>query len=268
MPIASDTERESRMSYGLQISASGLMAALYRQDVFANNLANLDSIGFKPDVPSSYARPAVREEDNLPFLPSNALLEKLGGGAMLNPNRISFAQGSIRTTGSPLDLAIEGDGFFAVRDAGSASPLLTRDGRFTQDASGRLVMATSGNPVLDVNDRPVVLDPQGAVRINGDGSIVQAGRVVARLRFVQVADESVLRKVGHGQFEVPADALRAAGVATGTIRQGALEESAVDEIKALLQMTGAAREVDANVELMRQHDRLSERAIASLGRVV
>src|SRR5881396_1878551 len=104
------------MSYGLQISASGVMTSLFAQDVYANNLANIDTPGFKADIPSIMPRQAVRQEDGLPFLPSNKLLERLGGGVLLNPNRVDFTQGSFKDTGNPLDLAISGDGFFVVRD--------------------------------------------------------------------------------------------------------------------------------------------------------
>src|SRR4051812_42884899 len=75
------------MSYGLQISASGVMTSLYAQDVYANNLANMDTPGFKPEIPSIMPRLAVRQEDHLPFMPSNALLERLGGGALLEPHQ-------------------------------------------------------------------------------------------------------------------------------------------------------------------------------------
>lgn len=257
------------MSYGLQISASGVMTAMYRQDVFASNLANMDTVGFKPDSPQQVFRLDVRREDGVANLPSNALLEKLGGGVLINPNRISFRQGALRSTGNALDVAIQGDGFLAVRDVadtGGDRLRFSRDGRLTLDRSGTLVMASNGMPVLDTQGQPIRLDPRATVAIDGDGSVRQGGELVARLQLVDFDDRSGLSKAGHGLFTASTDTLATRTPATGTVRQFHVEESAVDEVRALLQMTSAAREVDANVALIQQHDRLMERAIASLGR--
>jgi flagellar basal-body rod protein FlgF len=245
------------------------MTALYRQDVWANNLANLDTTAFKPDVPSAYPRPAVRQEDNVSWLPSNAMLERLGAGAMLNPNRISFAQGSLKTTGQSLDIAIQGEGFFIVKDRSTdAQPLrLTRDGRLTRNNRGELVQAASGLPVVDTRNAVITLDPRGEVTIDGDGSIKQNGRVLAQLKLVDVPNKSELRKIGNGLFEASPATIASPRQASGSVRQGTIEDSGVDEVRALLAMTSAAREVDANVDMMKAHDRMSETAIARLGRV-
>lgn len=245
------------------------MAALYRQDVFTNNLANMDSVGFKPDLPSQYARPAVRQEDGLGWMPSNALLERLGGGVMLNPNRVNFGQGALRVTGRELDVAIEGKGFLVVRDStngGDDQVRLTRDGRLSRNAQGELVMAGTGLPVLGINGNPIVLEDQGQVTIDARGRISQGGATIAQLQLVEVQNQQSLRKVGNSMFGPTAAMMDAKTVATGTLRQGSVEESGVDEVRALLQMTSASREVDANVDMMRTHDRLMERAIASLAR--
>jgi flagellar basal-body rod protein FlgF len=257
------------MSYGLQISASGAMTAMYRQDVFANNLANIDTVGFKPDIATSRPRDAARREDGLPFLPSNALLERLGAGTMLNPNLIDFSQGALKTTGNALDLAIQGDGFFVVRDETDGATdrvRLTRDGRFTRDRDGRIVSASTGMPLLDVNNRPIVLR-NGDVTIAGDGSVRQGGEVVARVQVTDVADRSRLTKLGHSLFAADDRALAARREGTGSVAQFAVEDSGADEIQTLMRLTSAAREVDSNLSMIQTHDRLMERAIASLGRV-
>ncbi len=257
------------MSYGLQISASGVMTAMFRQDVFANNLANMDTAGFKPDVPTSRPRDAVRQEDGLMHLPSNALLERLGAGALLNPNRVSFAQGALKESNNPLDLAIQGDGFFVVRqiaDTGGDSKRLTRDGRFTRNSEGLLVTAAGGLPVMDRGGNTITLGP-GTVSIDGDGSIRQNNEIVAQLQVVEPPDTSALRKEGHSLFAGSSEVMASLKTATGSVRSGAFEDSAADEIKSLMQMTSASREVDANVAMIQQHDRMLDRAINVLGRV-
>lgn len=257
------------VSYGLQISASGVMTAMYRQDVFANNLANSQTVGFKADIPSSFARQDVRDEDNLPFLPSNKLLERLGGGTLLNANRIDFTQGQLKTSDSDLDLAILGDGFLMVRsgaDTSGDSLRMTRDGRLTRNSEGYLVQAATGMPVLDVQNRPIRLEPGTMVTVGSDGRLLEDGAEVATLAFIDVGDRTQIRKEGHSLFVPNADALGGIKRATGRIQQHAVEDASVDPIRTLLAMTSAARQVESNASMIQAHDRLTERAIASLGR--
>lgn len=261
---------QSAVSYGLQISASGVMTSLYRQEVFANNLANLDSIGFKADIPTVASRPGVREEDGVWNLPSNELLEKLGAGTMLMPNRVSLEQGSLRSTGSKMDVAIEGKGFLVVDDSNDPgnSQRLTRDGRLLRNKQGVLSIASTGLPVMSENDQPIVLPDTGNLKIDTDGTLYMDDIKVAKLKFIELPDNAVVRKVGHGMFQVEKTALRKADEATGLIRQNVIEEAAVDELKALMNVTNATRDVDANIDAMKAHDRLMDRAITSLGRAV
>lgn len=254
----------------MQISASGVLTAMYRQDVFANNLANTDTVGFKPDVTATRQRPAVREEDGVSFLPSNALLERLGGGVLLAKNRVDFGQGPLERTSNPLDLAIEGEGFFVVRDEADRSGdrlRLTRDGRFTRDQAGRLVMSGTGLPVLDAQNRPIVIPSGGDVTVSADGVLRQGGADLARLAMVRVPNPDLLEKQGAGLFKAPREALSSTARATGTVRQGYVEQSSADEIRALLAVTSAAREVDSNIGMIQQQDRMLDRAINTLGRI-
>jgi flagellar basal-body rod protein FlgF len=258
------------VNYGLQISASGVLTSLYRQDVYSNNLANAGTVGFKPDVPSTYPRLAAREEDGLGSMPSDALLERLGAGAMPRANRTAFDQGPVEVTHRDLDVAIRGEGFFVVRDeADGASDRvrLTRDGRFTRDSHGRLVMATNGMPVLDVGNRPILLRGGGPVTIDTDGTVREGERAAGRIAVATVQDRSQLTKQGGSLFVAPATALAGRSTARGLVEQGSLEQSAVDEIGAMMQISAAARSVDSNTTMIRYADRMMDRAINGLGRV-
>lgn len=256
------------MNYGLYISASGAASSIYRMDVAANNLANINTVGFKPDRAAAVQRDAARIEDNV-RLPSNAMLERLGAGVRMFPTRVTFEQGPLQATTNDLDLAIQGRGFFVVRDETDTSGdriRLTRDGRFTRDAGGRLVTAGDGRPVLDVSNRPIMLPP-GPVQIGGDGVITCAGEEIARLQLVDVPDASRLIKIGHGFFQIPSDALSSRQPGTGLIRQGHLEGAAVDPILAMLAVTTARDEAERNMGMIQHHDRLMDRAVNVLGRV-
>lgn len=261
------------MNYGYNMAASAVITAMFRQDVAANNLANIETVGFKPDTAFTIPRQAARQEDHLFALPSNKLLEKLGAGVFLAPTRTSHAQGALTRTGNPLDLAIQGEGFLVLsvnQSAGAAGQQvrLTRDGRLTLNDRGELVTVTGGQRVLDETGRTITLAPGEPVEIEGDGTIMQGGAAIARLQLATVTDKSQLRKVGHNQFAASAAALRSADDdQRGAIVSGHIEQSGVDAIQAMMAVQNAANAVSSATRLMSVHDEITGRMISTLGRV-
>lgn len=258
------------MNYGLNLAASGAMTSLHRMDVLSNNLANMSTPGFKADVPVIQQRDAERIEDRLMSLPSNKLLESLGGGVFAAANRIAFEQGPPSQTGNPLDLALQGDGFFVLQDESDRSRealRLTRDGRFTRDSGGRLVSGASGLPLLDVQNRPITLAGDLPVQILRDGTVTQGGEEVAKIQVMGIAGQDRLAKAGRGLFKPTAAQLASAQPGTGTVLQKYIEGSSVDPVNAMTELMRAQRTVEANASLLQTHDRLSDRAINGLGKV-
>ncbi len=262
------------MQQGMRISASGAMVSLYRTDVAAANLANVNTVGFKPDSAGAQSRVVVREEDNLPLLPSDRVLEQLGAGVLAGPRRTSFEQGPLQQTGNDLDVAIEGDGFFMVGVASEdgGETMLTRDGRFTRDDRGQLVQAASGLPVLGPGGSPIALPIEGTVTIDAHGFMYdEAGGLLGQLGVVSVADRSQLHKQGEGLYAAPPGVLDSAiaqPLVTGVqVHQGMVEGSAVDPIKAMMEVTNAGKSVAANSRMIGYHDQLLDQAINTFARV-
>lgn len=260
------------MNYGFNMGAAGVITSMYRQDVAANNLANIETTGFKPDQAFTVPRQAARQEDGLYNLPSNALLERLGAGVLLSPTRTSFRQGSIQTTRNPLDVAIEGSGFLSVGVSDSSRGMqvrLTRDGKMTMNRNGQLVSVNGGQPILDDSGRPITLDPRKSIAIDPTGSISQDGEEVAKLGFVDVPDKRVLRKEGGNLFSAPPAALasRTPPPPESRLVQFATESSGADPIQAMMGVTNAANAVGTTTRLMQIHDELLGRAINTLGKV-
>lgn len=267
------------MHYGLQISASGAQSGLYRLEVAANNLANINTPGFKPDSAAVAQRDAARIEDGTLSLPSNRMLEMLGAGVQGAPNRVNFGQASLRATGNDLDLALRGDGFFQVsttRQAGDAqgnsagdgsSIRLTRDGSFTLAPDGRLITSGDGLTVLDDGGSPIIITSTDRVNITEDGVISTRAGVIGRIGVVDVADRTTLSKEGHGLYRINE---RAPGgrpfKTTPTVSQGHLEDSLVNEINAILAVRSASKTVESNMGMIASHDRMMEMAIGRLGR--
>ncbi len=255
------------MSYGIKISASGALAAMHRQDALSANLANLNTVGFKPVLAGAMHREPVRQEDGLATWDSDALLERLGGGVLSAPTMIDFGQGPLEITDQNLDIAIEGEGFLVVGDP--ANPLLTRDGRMTMRPDGTLVQAATGRPVLGTDGRAVRVDPAaGPVQIASDGLVSQNGAAVGRIRVADVRDRDALVKVGAGLFGGAGGQRLALVDGTGMIRQGAVEGSGVDEIGALMQIQSASRAAQSNIGMIDMQNRMLDRLVNTFGRTV
>lgn len=253
------------MNYGIQISASGALASIHQQDALSANLANINTAGFKPVLAGTMFRDAVRQEDGLMSMPSDAMLERLGGGVFAAPTMIDFSQGTLELTENTLDLAIRGEGFFGVGDP--SNPSLTRDGRFTLNSEGTLVMTTSGTPVLSEDGSEISLDLNYDVEIDSQGVIYQAGTPVEQLMVVDVPDRSVLKKHGQGQFVSKYGVALNLIEATGLVEQGAIERSAVNEVDALMKITAASRAAQGNIGMIQMQNELNNRAINTFGRI-
>ena len=253
------------MNYGMWISSSSVAVNMARQDVYSNNLANVQTAAFKPDMIAVRQRDAARIEDSLGFVDSNKLIERLGAGVMPTATMVDTTPAATRSTGNPLDVAIKGDGFFAVRAHGGVR--LTRDGRLTLGSNGQLVLAGTGSAVLDTAGVPVTLDSSAPIEIASDGRISQRGAVVAQLRVVEIREPGSLVKEGNNLLRADDEAMRTAIPASGRIIQGSLEDSGVNAVKAIMQVTSASRAAQGGLRMVSVFGEIMERTINTLGRV-
>lgn len=256
------------MQYGMYLAASSVSANMARQDVIANNLANVSTVGFKPDALDLRFRQSARAEDHVPQLPSNLLLERLGGGVLPMATRVDASQGPLQATSNPLDVAIEGDGFFVTRSGpgGDEAVRLTRDGRLTIRADGTLVTASGGYPLLSSSGSPVTVNPKlgQPIEIRPDGSVVQGGTEVGRFQVASVADASRLQKDGDNLLRTGGQEITES---QAQIRQGHVELSGVDAIRAMMGVTNASNAAQSGLGMISYYSDMMSRAIQALGRV-
>jgi flagellar basal-body rod protein FlgG len=250
------------MIYGLYLSATGIMTNAYRQDVIANNLANAETDGFKKDVPLFKQRLTAAQENHKPGDWSDPTLEKLGGGLFLMPTRVNHEQGPLEQTSNPLDVAIEGDGFFGVQTNGQTR--LTRDGRFTIDSNGNLVLP-EGAKVLDAAGQPLVLSRDQPTSIGKDGVITQGGKTAGRIGLFDVPDRAQLKKLGKNLF-APSDANQLKP-GTGTLHAEFVERSNVDPTSELTELMDAQRQLEANANMIRVQDSTLQRLVNDVGKI-
>jgi len=163
---------------------------------------------------------------------------------MLDGARLDMAQGNLEHTGNPLDLAVEGPGFFAVQT--KAGTLYTRNGTFRISASRQLV-TSAGDPVLG-DSGPINLPGGGEVSISPDGTISVGGAVAGKLRVVSFNAKAQLTAAGGSYYSVPASGLKSAGSKgtehQGMVRQGMLESSNVNPVTAMVGLISAQRQAE------------------------
>ena len=257
------------MNYGMYLAATGALTNIYRQEVMANNLANMNTVAYKPDVVYTRLRLPERLESGGGGDPQ-WMLERLGGGHLLSPTRINLTQGGLTDTGNDMDVAIDGEGFFVVSSTGGVGPedhRLTRDGRFSFNVAGELVMAGTGMKLLDIDNKPIVLDQAATLQVRPNGELVQNGQVVATMRLAMPTDQSQLSKLGNNLLTVNSTDPQSLRPADGKLSQGRVEASAVNPVMILNAMIVASKLASANLKMMQYHDHIIGQAINKLGRV-
>ena len=256
------------MNYGLYLSSAGLLSNMHRQDASANNLANVSTVGFKRNLTAFRHREPEAVEDGFP-LDAHALLDRLGGGVWQHQTMLDASPGPLTQTGNDLDIAIEGEGFFAVRDPEHPNdgPRMTRDGRLTIAPNGTLTTSAGRYPLLNTEGEPITVDPAATIHIDERGVIRQAGGEVARIQLLSIEDPVQIEHLGEGLSRPEPAAAIEPDRASGRIHQGMIEQSNVDPIHEMLQMIESSRAIQANATLIRYHDQVMEQAANTLGRV-
>ncbi len=250
------------MLYGMYISAAGAMANSYRQDVVANNLANVDTVAFKKDLALFQARPTEAAENGSGRMTS-ALLENTGGGIFALPTYTDFSQGSLEPSSSDYDVALVEDGFFQVDNAGEV--MYTRDGRFMIGPDGTtLVTASSQLPVLNPEGEIISLLPGVPPQIDNNGFISQNGQVISQLGTVKFSDNSKLKKIGANLYE---GNRQEATPEVVQVRQNYVETSGVNTMDEITSMIKTQRLFQNNVTMLQIQDQTLGAAISKLGNI-
>ena len=243
-------ERSSAMPYGMYISAEGAAAQAQRLEVIANNLANVDTAGFKQDVPSFQARFAEAIQDGL-ARPHDRSINDIGGGVKLMDVTTDYSEGELKNTGDDFDVAISGKGFFQIR-GDDGKQYLTRAGNFMLNTEGVLVSQNGQRPVLDQSGSLIELDNNLPCNISQDGFISQADTVFA-LGLSQPDSLDHLVKVGNNLYE-PLGTVKPVPLEERSVRQGYLEVSGASPVRQMMAMIETTRAFEANTRMVQSQD--------------
>lgn len=228
------------MDPGLYIAASGMLAEQVRQNQLSNNLANASTPGYEPQEADQASFGALLLANSATGQP----IGTLSTGVTIDKTVTDSTPTPLQTTGQPLDFGIEGAGYFAVRTANGTR--YTRDGQFQANASGQLVDG-NGDPVLSQSGQPIGVDAKGEVAASALGIFNVTGPAVQGNTLISGT---------------------AAGRATGTVRQGTLNQSGVDAIQTMTDMIASLRAYQAGQSAIQAIDQTMQEdatSVPSLG---
>ncbi|MGH9490675.1 MAG: flagellar hook-basal body protein [Terriglobales bacterium] len=229
------------MGSGYYAALSGLLARTQALNAVANNIANSSTTAYKAQAQFYQALDAGDGANVVPGLgPLNQAVNAYGvlGGASLD-----WAQGQIARTGNPLDLALEGRGFFVAQTA--AGVRYTRDGSLHLSPKGVLLTA-AGDPVLNPKGKPLQLPP-GPVAISPDGVISAEGATVGQIAVVGFAPGTAFTPHGNSYFAVPAGTKPVPAPQT-QVQQGSLERSNLSPVQGMVSLI----EIQQTAELLQK----------------
>lgn len=190
------------MLKGLYTAYTGMLNEQNRMDIMTNNLANASTVGFKKEGSTSQSFDSiltVKIKDQSVGLQNVQKLGTNNPGVKIGENYTDYSQGSFRVTDNTYDLALAGEGFFAIEftnKAGETSTMYTRAGQFTLNRDGYLV-TEDGDYVLDTQNRRIQLDTLLDSEIGNDGTIRQNGVAVATIQVTDFEDYNYLENTGR-----------------------------------------------------------------------
>jgi flagellar basal-body rod protein FlgF len=228
------------MDRGLYIAASGMLAEQVRQDQIANDLANASTSGYKAERTTQQTFGKLLLTNSV----TGAAIGSQSTGVQVTDTATDWSPQPLKDTGEPLDMAINGDGFFAVRTADGTR--YTRNGEFATDDAGQLVTST-GNLVLGRDNQPI--------KIGADGKVDPR-----KLNVVLLTNPE---KVGDNLVSGTPGAV--AGQTAGAVRAGALEASGADPTQSMVDMIESMRAYEAGQKVIHTIDETLGKAASTVG---
>lgn len=269
------------MINGMYLSTMGGMCEMHRHETIANNLANVNSDGFKPNFAICRAVPAESVIKGLGRRESDIILEKTGGGAWVDRTATDFTNGPVIPTDNPLNMALYDKdhnrvSFFAIQKRGGANDgavWYTRDGNFTRDNDGMLV-TTNGDFVLDAEGQAIRIPLGGFLKVGDDGTIRHStdnveSQVMGRVGVASLSRENAmlyLKQMGDNCYlpEEGTGVTMDNGSETVDIKSGMLEQSSTNPVYEMVSMIDSQRSFEMNMRFLSMQDQTLGQALSRL----
>ncbi|MGD0152358.1 MAG: flagellar hook-basal body protein [Thermacetogeniaceae bacterium] len=253
------------MVRGLYTAAKGMMVAQVNVDVASQNMANVNTPGYRKDDTLVSAFPSMllaRLDGN-----GTATIGQTATGSALDGIYTSFEEGAVHETGDPLNMAVSGNAFFTVKGP-QGQLFFTRNGDFQLNLNKQLITSTGDSVVGDLNGQAEeIFAPDGKLSVASDGTLSGAtdsqGRAIAKLYLTAKPAGATWLKAGSSLFS-GSSASPAPGYA---VRQGASEDSNVNAVAEMVKMLDSMRAYEANAKVIQVTDSTLEKAVSSIGNV-
>lgn len=258
------------MLKGLYTAYTGMLNEQNRMDIMTNNLANASTVGYKKEGTTSQSFDDVLTVKIKDASVGVRNVQRTGinnPGVKIGENYTDFTQGSFRITNNTYDLALSGDGFFAVEytnKAGETSTKYTRAGHFTLNREGYLV-TQDGDFVLDTQNRRIRVDTLLDTEINNNGTIIQNGNSVATIQVVDFEDYDYLEKYGETYFQ-PVEGAKVTN-SDAEVKSGFLEMANVQVVSEMVNLISITRAYESNQKVIQTYDGSLEIAVNQLGKL-
>jgi len=259
------------MLKGLYAAYTGMINQQNRLDVLTNNLANINTNGYKKEGATSQSFNAMYAHKINDKSMNGRLTQYLGinnPGVKIGEGYTDFSQGPIKATANTYDLALTDKGFFAIEytnKSGDTSIKYTRDGNFTLNQNGELV-TRDGDYVLNINNQRITVNPaifDTVININGE--IYQNNVLVDRIQVTDFENYNYLKHFGENLYETVPGAVEMAAAAG--VYAGHLETSNVSVVSEMVNMITVQRAYDANQKVITTLDGSLDIAVNQLGRL-
>ena len=266
---------------GIYTALSGAVAQSTKLDTIANNIANANTPGFKKDqqlfreyLTSYEKQPTVLEVPKVPasidsFYPLNG-----GDKSYVDASgtKTTFSQGSLKLTGNPLDLGIEGDAFFEVLTP--AGPRFTRNGHFTLNGEGVMVnkfghpLLLRGEEGIGDEERLIRIENKKHLSITAKGDVFLGGENLGQLSLRTVTEKDALHKQGSSLFSVRDNFDNQVVDATNfRVHQGAFEQSNVNIVKEMTDMIKTTRVFESTQKALQAYDQMNSKLMNEVPRI-
>ena len=258
------------MVKGLYTAYTGMINEQNRMDTLTNNLANVTTVGFKKEGTTSQAFDEVLTLKIKDSTVGYNLVQREGynsRGVKIGENYTDWSQGSFRETQGTYDLALGGDGFFAIETtskSGNTSTMYTRAGEFTLNEQGFLV-TNDGDYVLDTNNQRIQIDTHKDTVIDRSGVISQDDTPLARIQVADFKDYNYLEKYAEVYY-IPREGAELTN-GTAEIYSGYLEQANVSTITEMVNLITISRQYESNQKIIQTIDGSLDVAVNQLGKI-
>ena len=258
------------MVKGLYTAYTGMLNEQNRMDIMTNNLANASTVGYKKEGSTSQSFDdvlTVKIKDQLVGMRNAQKIGIKNPGVKIGENYTDYSQGSFRITGNTYDLALSGEGFFAIEftnKAGETDTKYTRAGQFTLNKDGYLV-TEEGDYVLDTQNRRIRLNTLIDSSITDDGTIYQNDQAVAKIQVTDFADYDYLEKYGETYYQPIQGAQTIASNAQ--VKSGYLEMANVQIVSEMVNLISITRAYESNQKVVQTIDDTLDVAVNQIGRI-